>query len=447
MLWHDVTNEKLKESHNGIKPTFILMYLAIVKEDYGYNMEKEFKVILEKFEKLKKEDQDEAVLHFLKTFTDESQYDKILGIVEVQHEEILKALKTLQKSSQISRYMNEMKKVGLLLSRDEVVGPHKRVYFQLNPRVLRNPEGQTGPYHIKYRGKLQQWSIANKQIEDFLNELRKQPKDTYYDNWTKIKIFDFRTFIYFLFVQANELKLDEMKNELLTHLKNEHYSQNDNDLMEKFGDILRCPHLISPYYRDLIRVRPIAHSPNLRLSIFYGTLQKKLEKKVKLKEYFGVSYLSDLDIPGRKRPRYYKDFERLDPNNEVFSKRYEPGVYPDSPALRLVKTTGVEGVMIKTYFRSDVIVALEIDTHTKYENNLIFNALFSSREAIEREIGMELEWIRAGGGDAFQIRKKIVDGGINGTEKSDEIQEAMIDVMIKMEQAFRPRIKEIKALL
>lgn len=403
MQWGEVT-KSLKGSKNDIKPTFVLMYLAIVKEDHAYHMVEEFEHILNKFKESRGKDQDEKILRVLKTLTHPNSTSEIL---------------------------DQMEEAGLLISRKET-DDVLRYRYRLNVNVFRNPEGKMGAYHINKGVKWLQWSIANKQIEVFLEELRKQPKDTYYDNWTKIGLFDFRTFILFLYAQAKELKLAWMANELHIYIHEENSERKD--------DTIGCP--------SLSGLRPDVSPKSQNYDNFKAALGNRLKDKVEFQAYLTAADKIDLAVQYlRTKPEHKYLRSSLDIERVIYkAPNYHFGEYP-FPELQLIKTTGVDGATIRPDFQSDMVVTLLIDRHTEYDNDLIFDTLFASKDAIEREIGTELEWIKAELGDPQQIRKKIIDGGIIKTQNWEEIQEAMIDVMIKMERAFSPRIKEMKALL
>jgi hypothetical protein len=79
------------------------------------------------------------------------------------------------------------------------------------------------------------------------------------------------------------------------------------------------------------------------------------------------------------------------------------------------------------------------------ENKAIFNALHAAKQDIEKEFCGELEWQRLDNRRASRIRKSFADGGWKDPEaKWPEIQDAMIDAMIRLEKALAPRIEKLK---
>lgn len=79
------------------------------------------------------------------------------------------------------------------------------------------------------------------------------------------------------------------------------------------------------------------------------------------------------------------------------------------------------------------------------ENKAIFDALQGSRTDIEKEFGGELEWERLDNRRASRIRRSLTSGGWKDDESRwPEIQDAMIDAMIRLEKALAPRIEKVK---
>ncbi len=72
------------------------------------------------------------------------------------------------------------------------------------------------------------------------------------------------------------------------------------------------------------------------------------------------------------------------------------------------------------------------------ENKVIFDKLFESRDAIEEAFGGSLEWQRLEGKRACRIKKQITNGGYRDEAKWPEIQDAMIDAMIRFAKALKP---------
>ena len=74
------------------------------------------------------------------------------------------------------------------------------------------------------------------------------------------------------------------------------------------------------------------------------------------------------------------------------------------------------------------------------ENNGIFDALAVARGEIEENFGEPLEWHRLEGRRACRISKQFALGGYRDEENWNEIQDAMIDGMIRLDAVLRPQI-------
>lgn len=93
--------------------------------------------------------------------------------------------------------------------------------------------------------------------------------------------------------------------------------------------------------------------------------------------------------------------------------------------------------------KHDAMVELYIDRGdgAEKENEAIFDKLHASISSIEQDFGEPLEWQRLEGKRACRIMKTIGMGGYRDEEsKWPEIQDAMIDAMIRLEKALRPHI-------
>jgi Domain of unknown function (DUF4268) len=77
------------------------------------------------------------------------------------------------------------------------------------------------------------------------------------------------------------------------------------------------------------------------------------------------------------------------------------------------------------------------------ENARIFNALFAEKNEIEQAYGSPLEWEPLEEKRACRIAQRFAFGGYRDEAKWPEIQEAMIDAMIRLERALRPHITQL----
>ena len=96
--------------------------------------------------------------------------------------------------------------------------------------------------------------------------------------------------------------------------------------------------------------------------------------------------------------------------------------------------------------KNEAQVELYIDRgkEREEENKEIFEKLFIYKEEIEKSFGNQLEWERLEGKRACRIRKRINIGGYRDEEeKWPQIHEAMINDMIRLEEALRPYIQKL----
>ena len=96
--------------------------------------------------------------------------------------------------------------------------------------------------------------------------------------------------------------------------------------------------------------------------------------------------------------------------------------------------------------KSEAQVELYIDRGKEgdKENKEIFEMLFKHKEEIEKSFGEQLEWEKLEGKRACRISKRIKVGGYRDVEeKWPQIHEAMVNNMIRLEEALRPYIKKL----
>jgi len=96
--------------------------------------------------------------------------------------------------------------------------------------------------------------------------------------------------------------------------------------------------------------------------------------------------------------------------------------------------------------KHDVHVELYIDRGkgAEEENERIFDQLGYSEKEIEKDYGDSLSFERLKGRRACRIAKRLSLGGYRDEDRWPEIQEAMIDAMVRLEKALKPRIRRLK---
>lgn len=112
----------------------------------------------------------------------------------------------------------------------------------------------------------------------------------------------------------------------------------------------------------------------------------------------------------------------------------------------IATTSGTSGLTYNyTIRRHETQVELYIyrGKDSEAENREILERLKKSQEAVEKAFGAPLEWQQVDGRQACRITKRLAPGGYRDEARWPEIQEAMIDAMIRLEKALKPRIAEL----
>lgn len=112
-------------------------------------------------------------------------------------------------------------------------------------------------------------------------------------------------------------------------------------------------------------------------------------------------------------------------------------------------SSGIRGLSFNYVIRQDEGTAeLYIDrgTDTTEMNKRIFDWLYEHREQVERVFGAELSWQRLDNKRSCRISHTTTLGGWRSEEsKWPEIQDAMIDSMVRLERALKPQLLQWKS--
>jgi hypothetical protein len=93
---------------------------------------------------------------------------------------------------------------------------------------------------------------------------------------------------------------------------------------------------------------------------------------------------------------------------------------------------------------SDAQVELYIDKGEAEANKDIFDQLIANKEQIEAAYGEPLDWQRLDDRRASRICHRLTTGGLADRDRWLDIQEAMIDAMVRLEKALKPYIKPLR---
>lgn len=94
--------------------------------------------------------------------------------------------------------------------------------------------------------------------------------------------------------------------------------------------------------------------------------------------------------------------------------------------------------------KSDAQIELYIDNGEQTANKKMFDALFINKDTIENIFGGKLDWQRLNDKRASRICYAIQNYGLSETAHWPELQDLMIDAMIRFERALKPHIIKLK---
>jgi len=94
--------------------------------------------------------------------------------------------------------------------------------------------------------------------------------------------------------------------------------------------------------------------------------------------------------------------------------------------------------------KNDAQIELYIDNGEQTANKKMFDALFINKDTIENIFGGKLDWQRLNDKRASRICYAIQNYGLSETAHWPELQDLMIDAMIRFERALKPHIIKLK---
>jgi hypothetical protein len=107
--------------------------------------------------------------------------------------------------------------------------------------------------------------------------------------------------------------------------------------------------------------------------------------------------------------------------------------------------SGISGIVFLFSIRNkSVTVGVYLERTEKEENKTIFNLLYNQKETIEKVFGKPLIWEKKPDIKSSQIIFRHDNFDYQNRENWDEMIKLMVDEMIKLENAFRVPINEIK---
>ena len=163
--------------------------------------------------------------------------------------------------------------------------------------------------------------------------------------------------------------------------------------------------------------------------------------------------------PGEESKRIRKDKEEFDEWRDIRFRFWEgllsrakekttlhSNISP-SKVSWIAAGAGIGGLSFNYVIRQvgAVNVELYIDRgkDSEQKNRLIFDQLYAHRKEIEDSFGGELMWEPLETRKACRIKKDIGEGGCRDEAKWPEMQEAMVEAMVRFERALRPHIDKL----
>ena len=91
----------------------------------------------------------------------------------------------------------------------------------------------------------------------------------------------------------------------------------------------------------------------------------------------------------------------------------------------------------------EVLVNLWIDTKDKSKNETLFDALYEQKDSIESDLGVRLVWRRKDNNLSTEVQH-LRPGSIDDDDETlEEIQEWMVEWLLKFKKVFEPRLAEL----
>ena len=113
----------------------------------------------------------------------------------------------------------------------------------------------------------------------------------------------------------------------------------------------------------------------------------------------------------------------------------------------IAKKSSVKGLSFKYWINlrsAQVQLYIDRGKDSKDENKKIFDEFYSKYSEIQRDFGGTLDWERLDDSRACRIGKRFVYAGLSDADKRDELQNDMIDAMIRLEKALKEHIKKLR---
>jgi len=106
--------------------------------------------------------------------------------------------------------------------------------------------------------------------------------------------------------------------------------------------------------------------------------------------------------------------------------------------------SGLGWSYVITMDKGSVELLIDRGPDKKNETDMIFEKILGDREEIENQFGEPLMWDKVEGRQVCKIKSLSEIGGLSDQNSWDQIQEDMIDRMIRLEKVLRPALSKVK---
>jgi len=117
---------------------------------------------------------------------------------------------------------------------------------------------------------------------------------------------------------------------------------------------------------------------------------------------------------------------------------------PSTRSWLATRKGGFHYVYYLTMHEASAELYIDFGKGAKAENKDIFDKLHARKQQIEPAFGRPLKWNRLDERRACRIQSIIDTGGWRDEDGWDELQDEMIDAMVRLEKSFRPHLGELR---
>ena len=113
----------------------------------------------------------------------------------------------------------------------------------------------------------------------------------------------------------------------------------------------------------------------------------------------------------------------------------------------LQKASGIPGISYIYWVNnntSSTVVYIDRGKESHYENRNIFKSLYAEKAAIEKPFGNDLKWMNADTMRCCMISNGVGNSGFQNQQQWDQLQDALVDSMIKLEKSIKPHLNSLE---